>query len=105
MRGFESYSPNLVEGFLRELRPNGFLVSPSLEDASSLLPNPHPLACTPENVGLVGIEGIGARAADHHVLNGRNVPRLEEVVASPAVEAIQEVSPPYPMRLSAPMPP
>jgi hypothetical protein len=52
------------------------------------LPNPHPLAVASEDVGLISINGVGATAATHHVLDRGNVSGLDEVVAATAVEAI-----------------
>jgi hypothetical protein len=52
------------------------------------LPNPHPLAVASEDVGLISINGVGATAATHHVLDCGNVSGLDEVVAATAVEAI-----------------
>jgi hypothetical protein len=52
------------------------------------LPNPHSLAVASNGVGLIGINGVGATAATHHVLDCRNVSGVDEVVAAPAVEAI-----------------
>ena len=59
-----------------------------LAQTSMLLPGLHPLAVAFDNVGLVGVDGISAWAATHHVLDGWDVPRLEEVAATPAVEVV-----------------
>ncbi len=54
-----------------------------------LLPSLHPLAAAPDYIGLVGIDGIGAGSAAHHVLDRGNVPGLDDVVATPPVEAVR----------------
>ena len=64
------------------------LRSSPLAGASMSLPNPHPLAVASDDVGLISINGVGATAATHHILDCRNVSGLDEVVAATAVEAI-----------------
>src|SRR5215210_1526962 len=55
-------------------------------------PNPlfladvNPLAVACDLVGLIGVDGVCARAAVDGVLDGGNVPGLEEVVAATTVE-------------------
>jgi hypothetical protein len=48
-----------------------------------------PLAVSSDDVGLVGVDGIGARAATHEVFDGGDVPGLEEVVSTPTVEVVR----------------
>src|SRR5215212_4946018 len=67
----------------------GVLGSSPLEDTSMLLPDLHPLAATSANVGLVSVDGVSAAAANHYILDRRNVSGLDDVVARPPVEAIQ----------------
>ena len=52
------------------------------------LPDPHPLTGASDNVFLVGVDGIGARFTTHDVFDGGDIPRLEDVLATPAMEAI-----------------
>ena len=86
----ELYSPKCVEGLFSEvaLPLYGVLRSSPLAGASIFLPNPHPLAVASDDVGLISINGVGATAATHHILDCRNVSGLDEVVAATAVEAI-----------------
>src|SRR5215204_2059531 len=52
------------------------------------LPGLHLLTVASDNVSLVSVDGISVGAATHHVLDGRDVPRLEDILATPPVEAI-----------------
>jgi hypothetical protein len=85
----KAYSPECVEGKFSEVRRHRVLGSSPLEDASMLLPDLHPLASTYANVGLVRVDGVSAAAANHYILDRRNVSGLDDVVARPPIEAIQ----------------
>src|SRR5215212_8662167 len=72
------------------VRGRKMLRSSPLEDASMLLPDLLLLAVVFDDVFLVGgVDLIGASSATHHVLGRGNVSGLDDVVATPPVEAIQ----------------
>src|SRR5215212_5980427 len=52
------------------------------------LPGLHLLTVASDIVSLVSVDGVSAWAATHHVLDGRDIPRLQDILATPPVEAI-----------------
>src|SRR5919112_4207991 len=69
--------------------------SDPLQIALEGLADVNPLAVACDLVGLIGIDGVCARAAVDGVLDGGDVPGLEEVAAATAVEAVHRgVAPP-----------
>src|SRR5215211_30117 len=53
-----------------------------------LLPDTHLLAVAGDDVRLVGVDTVDARTAPDTVLGGRNVARLDSVVARSTAEAV-----------------
>src|SRR5215211_170297 len=87
------YSPKCLEAEFSEVRVSGVLGTPPLARnlyafSRPSLPDIHPLTVASHNVSLVSVDGISAGAATHHVLDGRDVPRLEDILATPPVVAI-----------------
>jgi hypothetical protein len=84
----EAYSPKCVEGEFSEVRVSGVLGTPTLAknlDAFSRpsLPGLHPLTVTSDIISLVSVDSISAGATTHHVLDGGDVPRLQDILATP----------------------
>src|SRR5215213_4744530 len=58
------------------------------ETGSEGLPGLHPLAVASDDVGFIGVDGVCACAAAHGVLDGGDIPRLNDVAAAASVEAV-----------------
>jgi hypothetical protein len=76
-----------LEGEYYEVRVSGVLGIPLARNLDALsrpsLPGLHLLTVASDFISLVSVDGVSAWAATHHVLDGRDVPRLQDILTAP----------------------